>query len=147
MITKSFENKEILPEIEGLVRDGLEVVFVPKGSSMSPFIKGGVDRVLITKAESIAEGDIILALTEQGSHVLHRVEKVDGNMLILMGDGNLIGRERCRREDVIGKAVKIIKKDREIDCQSPSHLRKAAIWRSLLPIRRYLLAIYRRLYR
>jgi hypothetical protein len=147
MITKSFENKEILPEIEGLVRDGLEVVFVPKGSSMSPFIKGGVDRVLITKAESIAEGDIILALTEQGSHVLHRVEKVDGNMLILMGDGNLIGRERCRREDVIGKAVKIMKKDREIDCQSPSHLRKAAIWRSLLPIRRYLLAIYRRLYR
>lgn len=147
MITKSFENKEILPEIEGLVRDGLEVVFVPKGSSMSPFIKGGVDRVLITKAESIAEGDIVLALTEQGSHVLHRVEKVDGNMLILMGDGNLIGRERCRREDVIGKAVKIMKKDREIDCQSPSHLRKAAIWRSLLPIRRYLLAIYRRLYR
>ena len=147
MITKSFENKEILPEIEGLVRDGLEVVFVPKGSSMSPFIKGGVDRVLITKAESIAEGDIILALTEQGSHVLHRVEKVDGNMLILMGDGNLIGRERCRREDVIGKAVKIMKKDREIDCQSPSHLRKAATWRSLLPIRRYLLAIYRRLYR
>jgi hypothetical protein len=64
-----------------------------------------------------------------------------------MGDGNLIGRERCRREDVIGKAVKIMKKDREIDCQSPSHLRKAAIWRSLLPIRRYLLAIYRRLYR
>ena len=79
--------------------------------------------------------------------MLHRVEKVDGNMLILMGDGNLIGRERCRREDVIGKAVKIMKKDREIDCQSPSHLRKAAIWRSLLPIRRYLLAIYRRLYR
>lgn len=147
MITKSFENKEILPEIEGLVRDGLEVVFVPKGSSMSPFIKGGVDRVLITKAESIAEGDIVLALTKQGSHVLHRVEKVDGNMLILMGDGNLIGRERCRREDVIGKAVKIMKKDREIDCQSPLHLRKAAIWRSLLPIRRYLLAIYRRLYR
>lgn len=147
MITKSFENKEILSEIEGLVRDGLEVVFVPKGSSMSPFINGGVDRVLISRAESVAEGDIILALTEQGSHVLHRVEKVNGNMLILMGDGNLIGRERCRREDVIGKAVKIIKKDREIDCQSPSHLRKAAIWRSLLPIRRYLLAIYRRLYR
>lgn len=147
MITKSFENKEILPEIEGLVRDGLEVVFVPKGSSMSPFIEGGVDRVLISKAESVAEGDIVLALTEQGSHVLHRVEKVDGDILILMGDGNLIGRERCRREDVIGKAVRIMKKDREIDCQSPSHLRKAAIWRTFLPIRRYLLAIYRRLYR
>lgn len=145
MIKKSFSNNEIIPEIERLIKEGSEVVFVPKGYSMSPFIRGGVDSVLMAKAESIGKGDIILALTEQGSYVLHRVEKVEGDVLTLMGDGNLAGKERCRRKNVVGKAIKIIKKDREIDCQSASHLRRAELWRRLLPIRRYLLAIYRRL--
>ena len=144
MITKSFENKEILPEIEGLVRDGLEVVFVPKGSSMSPFIKGGVDRVLITKAESIAEGDIVLALTEQGSHVLHRVEKVDGNMLILMGDGNLIQVEEVVANDIKGILNIIYHPDGSSqNCLDESWLRYGKYWYRLRKFRRILIALLR----
>lgn len=147
MVTKNFPHEEIIPEMKRLVNEGSEVIFVPKGSSMLPFIRGGADRVIMVKAENVAKDDVILALTDQGNYVLHRVEQVDGDNITLMGDGNLYGRERCKRENVVAKAIKIINKNSEIDCRSETHLRKARLWRQLLPLRRYLLAIYRRLYR
>ncbi len=112
---------------------------------MLPFIHGGKDSVLLRKADELKIGDIALAEISEGRFVIHRVEKIEGETVILMGDGNLVGRERCRRKDVIAIAVKIIKSNREIDCQSQKHLRNAEIWKRLLPIRKYLLAIYRRL--
>ena len=145
MQTKTVPNAELIPAIGKLIEEGQEVIFKPKGMSMLPFIRGGRDSVLLRKADELKVGDIALAEISEGRYVLHRIEKIEGETIVLMGDGNLVGRERCRREDVMAIAVKIIKGSREIDCQSPGHLRNAEIWRRLLPVRRYLLAIYRRI--
>lgn len=145
MQTKTVPNAELIPAIGKLVEEGQEVIFKPKGMSMLPFIRGGRDSVLLRKADELKVGDIALAEISEGRYVLHRIEKIEGETIVLMGDGNLVGRERCRREDVMAIAVKIIKGSREIDCQSPGHLRNAEIWKRLLPVRRYLLAIYRRI--
>ena len=145
MQTKIVPNAELIPAIATFIEEGQEVVFKPKGVSMLPFIHGGKDSVLLRKADELKIGDIALAEISEGRYVIHRVEKIEGETVILMGDGNLVGRERCRRKDVIAIAEKIIKSNREIDCQSQKHLRNAEIWKRLLPIRKYLLAIYRRL--
>ena len=145
MQTKTVPNAELIPAIGKLVEEGQEVIFKPKGMSMLPFIRGGRDSVLLRKADELKVGDIALAEISEGRYVLHRIEKIEGETIVLMGDGNLVGRERCRREDVMAIAVKIIKGRREIDCQSQRHLRNAEIWKRLLPVRRYLLAIYRRI--
>lgn len=145
MQTKTVPNAELIPAIGKLIEEGQEVIFKPKGMSMLPFIRGGRDSVLLRKADELKVGDIALAEISEGRYVLHRIEKIEGETIVLMGDGNLVGRERCRREDVMAIAVKIIKDRREIDCQSQGHLRNAEIWRRLLPVRRYLLAIYRRI--
>lgn len=145
MKTRIIPNAELVSEIGRLIDEGEEVVFKPKGVSMLPFIRGGKDSVLLRKADELKTGDIALAKVSDGRYVLHRVEKIDGEEIVLMGDGNLVGRERCRRGDVMAIAVKIIKDKKEIDTRSPSHMRKAGIWKMLLPLRRYLLAIYRRI--
>ena len=145
MQTKTVPNAELIPAIGKLVEEGQEVIFKPKGMSMLPFIRGGRDSVLLRKADELKVGDIALAEISKERYVLHRIEKMEGETIVLMGDGNLVGRERCRREDVMAIAVKIIKDRREIDCQSPGHLRNAEIWKRLLPVRRYLLEIYRRI--
>ena len=145
MQTKTVPNAELIPAIGKLVEEGQEVIFKPKGMSMLPFIRGGRDSVLLRKADELKVGDIALAEISEGRYVLHRIEMIEGETIVLMGDGNLVGREKCRREDVMAIAVKIIKGSREIDCQSPGHLRNAEIWKRLLPVRRYLLAIYRRI--
>ena len=145
MQTKTVPNAELIPAIGKLIEEGQEVIFKPKGVSMLPFIRGGRDSVLLRKADGLKVGDIGLAEISEGRYVLHRIEKIEDEVIVLMGDGNLVGRERCRKEDVMAIAVKIIKENKEIDCQSPRHMRMAEIWKRLLPVRRYLLAIYRRI--
>ena len=145
MQTKTVPNAELIPAIGKLIEEGQEVIFKPKGVSMLPFIRGGRDSVLLRKADGLKVGDIALAEISEGRYVLHRIETIEDEMIVLMGDGNLVGRERCRKEDIMAIAVKIIKEHKEIDCQSPRHMRMAEIWKRLLPIRRYLLAIYRRI--
>ena len=94
---------------------------------------------------SIVPGDILLCEISPGHFVLHRLVRIDGERLTLMGDGNLRGVERCSRAHVIARAVRIIRPDgSSAVCCSPPELRKARLWRRLLPLRRILLAVWRR---
>lgn len=144
MSKKVITNEALVTEIERLIKEGSQVSFKPKGVSMHPFIRGGKDTVLLDKPGRVQKGDIALARVAPATYVLHRVTDTTENTVILMGDGNTVSMERCRQEDVIAIAVTIEKGGKTIDCRSKSHQLKAAIWRMLRPVRRYLLAIYRR---
>lgn len=137
-------NQTLVEEISRLVNDGTQVTFVPKGSSMLPFIRGERDSVVLIKDDNIRPLDIVLAKVGS-SYVIHRVLTIDNDRLTLMGDGNLCGTEHCGRNGILAKVVRIIKDSRQIDCTSRSHRRQALIWQKLLPVRRYLLGIYRRI--
>ena len=143
--TRTISNDVLVQEFSRLIKNGDNVVFQPKGNSMLPFIVGSKDSVLMTAPAELAEYDIVLAKTTDGRYVVHRIERIEDDMITLRGDGNLSLFERCRRDDVIAVVVKIIKAHKEIDCHSSGHLIKAKIWRMLSPFRRYLLAIYRRI--
>ncbi|MBR5836751.1 MAG: S24/S26 family peptidase [Bacteroidales bacterium] len=145
MSKKVISNEALITEIERLIKEGSQVSFTPKGVSMHPFIRGGKDTVLLDKPERIQKGDIALARVAPATYVLHRVTSTTEDSIILVGDGNTVSMERCRHEDVIAVVTTIIKDGKPIDCHSRSHLRNAAIWRMLKPVRRYLLAIYRRI--
>ena len=58
-----------------------------------------------------------------------------------MGDGNIAGTERCTVADVLGTVTEIIRPDGRR--RAPG---RARFWRALKPVRRYLLAIYKRLF-
>lgn len=139
-------NDMLLSEVGKLVDEGEKVVIMTKGISMLPFIHGGKDSVLLVKPSSVDVGDIVLARINDERYVLHRVISREGDRFVLMGDGNLRGVERCNRKDISAVAVKILKKNGKIvDCCSIRHRRRAAFWAKLLPVRRWLLAIYRRI--
>jgi hypothetical protein len=98
------------------------------------------------KDADVAPLDIVLAKVGR-TYVIHRIIKIDGDRITLMGDGNICGTEQCGRDEVIAKAVRIIKGKKQIDCTGRCHRAKASIWRWFLPVRRYLLAIYRRIFK
>lgn len=137
-------NDILVQEVSRLVAEGSEVTFVPKGNSMLPFIRGGVDSVVLVKADDVGVMDIVLARANS-TFVIHRIIAMDGDEVVLMGDGNIAGVERCSRKEVLAKVAAIVKDGRRRDCTGGTHGIKARIWRGLLPLRRYLLAIYRRL--
>ena len=131
------ENVVVHRDLDAL-KDGKVIALVPQGISMLPFIKGGVDQVYLLKKEKVAVGDIVL-VEYHGKHILHRVYAVDGEKITLMGDGNLEGTEQVAADEVMGTVVDIVHNGRHLKPK------KAWLWRHLLPMRRYLLKIHRKL--
>ena len=123
-------------DLESL-QEGKLVAIVPQGISMLPFIEGGVDQVFLLKKEKVEMGDIVL-VEYKGKHILHRVYAIDGEKVVLMGDGNLEGTEEVMVEEVMGTVVEIVHKGRR---RKPG---KAWLWRHSLPLRRYMLKLHRK---
>ena len=123
-------------DLESL-KEGKVVAIVPQGISMLPFIEGGVDLVFLLKKEKVAVGDVVL-VEYKGRRILHRVYVVDGEKVVLMGDGNLEGTEEVKEGEIMGTVVEIVHKGRR---HKPG---KAWFWRHSLPLRRYLLKLHRK---
>ena len=139
MEKKVLPNKVLLEEVAALVAQGKDVIFTPKGNSMLPFIRGDRDSVRLSACVEPEEGDIILA-RHDGRYILHRVIAVDEKTLLLMGDGNLQGTERVLRGDILGKVTAILRPNGRTVIPG-----KGRFWRSIKPLRRYILGIYRRI--
>ena len=92
-----------------LLKEGHTAVIMTKGNSMLPFIRGDRDSVELTAPGALAEGQIALAQLSPGRYVLHRIISLDGGKVRLKGDGNLVGEEMCRPEDVCAIATKIFR--------------------------------------
>lgn len=138
-------NEVLLNEASLLLAQGQLVQLRVKGNSMLPFIRGDRDLVVLQPVRQLKQGDIVLAQLPAGTYVLHRIVKIREKHILLMGDGNLMQREQCLPSDIKGKAIQVITHRKKISCTSLSFRFKGYIWVTLLPIRRYLLAIYRRL--
>lgn len=139
-------DREIIDEVLRLVDEGVSVTLPVGGRSMLPFIVGGRDSVILRKARRIAVGDVVLAWVEGRRYVLHRVIDIDGSRATLMGDGNIAGTERCPVGDIKALATHVVKGNGKTHSLYDRHSQfSVGIWRKLLPVRRYLLAIYKRL--
>jgi len=143
--TITLPNEILLPEVCKVLDEGQDAVLRVRGFSMNPFIDGDRDSVLLRKEESYRPGDVVLARLANGSFVLHRIQEIsEEGKVVLMGDGNLEGRESCDLQHVAGRAVEVIRPSgRKSSLVSPGALRRARLWRRLIPVRRYLLAFYR----
>jgi hypothetical protein len=131
-------NDVLLNEVAQLLGEGREVVITPKGRSMLPFIRGEVDQIKLRQPDGLRVGDIVLAYFEN-HYVLHRIVAINGEEVVLMGDGNLKGTEQGDRSEVVGKVVEIITPD--LRQHKPG---KAWLWRHTLFFRKYLLKVYRK---
>lgn len=116
------------------------------GNSMLPFLHDGRDKALLKRAESPRVGEPVLAEIEPKRYVLHRIVAIEGDAVTLLGDGNLTP-EHCHLQDIKASVIGFYRKGRrEIDLiEGRKWQRYSAVWMTLSPIRRYLLAIYRRI--
>lgn len=139
-------DREIIEEAIRLVREGVSVTLPVNGNSMLPFIIGGKESVILHSPGLIAVGDVVLAWVNSNRYVVHRIIRIDGERVTLMGDGNLLGTEHCTLNDIKAIVTHVVD-DKECAHFIYNRWRKlgAKVWFWLRPIRRYLLAIYKRL--
>ena len=136
-------NDAWLGEVSQMLREGKSYAIYVKGYSMRPFIEHTRDRVFLEKRDSYHVGDAVLAQTNPGHYVLHRIIEKQGDKLTLQGDGNLEQVEHCREQDVSGVVTQYIRPQRIIPADNPKLVRRIKLWRKLRPVRRYLLFIYK----
>ena len=128
-----------------LVQKGVTVTFPVTGQSMLPFIIGGKESVILHRPGLIDVGDVVLAWVDGCRYVVHRIIRIDGDRITLMGDGNLTT-EHCALDDIKARVTHVVDaKDRTHYLYNRWRMLGAKVWYWLRPIRRYLLAIYRRL--
>ena len=141
----SISDNEIIRNAITLVNEGMRVTFPVKGYSMLPFIIGSRESVDLIKPEQIQVGAVVLAWVEESRYVIHRIIRIDGNQVTMMGDGNIAGVEHCRLGDVAAKAINVVTPDgKHHPLYNPWRIKASRLWWRLLPVRRWILAIYRR---
>ena len=142
------KDNKIIQEAVKLVEEGICVTLPVDGRSMLPFIIGGEDSVLLEKPQKSEIGDVVLAWVEQCRFVVHRIIAINGDEVTLMGDGNIRGVEQYRLNDIKASVTYVVdKKGKRRNIKDRKHRCGSYIWRNLRPVRRYLLAIYKIIWR
>ena len=138
----------MMEEIPTLFSEGKTVTLTVKGNSMNPFIVHLRDRM--TKApwkdEDIRKGTVALVKDTRGSYVIHRIIKRDKDRVVLLGDGNIGFTETATLDNVIGIMHNIDRKGRIWTPQSTLWRLYSWFWMTLTPLRRYPLALWRKLF-
>ncbi len=132
---RTISNFSAFSQARDLLLGGESVKIRVRGQSMLPFFQSGSTILLRPiREEDFKVGNVVLAEAGKKKFVVHRIYRIDRNQVTLLGDGNLIGTETMPRNKVYGI----------VDC-SWLHLQLAALWRILRPLRRYPLAVLKRI--
>lgn len=142
-----FANEQIIPEVIRMLEDGHTVTLRLRGNSMRPFLEDNRDKALLAKPHTPKVGQAVLAEIAPQKYVLHRIVSLQAEHVVLRGDGNL-GTEHCQRCDIKGVVLGFYRKGRKHMDSTEGYKWKVYswLWGNLYPIRRYLLAAYRKLW-
>ena len=130
--------EELIREI--LASDG-EFRLYPRGTSMLPLIRQGLDSVALRQLNRPPQKyDILFYKRADGSYVLHRVKEVTPTGLTIWGDNQYRLEHGVTDDQIIGYAARIFRGETELDCQSLKYRMYLWLWhfkvvrRILLPI-------------
>ena len=143
----SVENSIFLPQVVQLIQEGHKATIIARGNSMRPFIEDSRDKLVFGKVDHLMVRDVILAEVEDGHFVCHRIEAIKDGIVTMRGDGNVEGIEVFPEANVRAKLLQVVRKGKTYTLTN-SRVWKcySAVWPKLLPMRRYLLALYRLLW-
>ncbi len=104
---------ELAPVIIERLRAGQSVRFSPKGISMLPMIRQGIDTVTLSPLpEKIKKYDIPLYKRDNGKYVLHRVIKT-GETYVCIGDNQFLYETGIRRDQLMAVVSAFTRGDKE----------------------------------
>lgn len=133
---KCFRLDDLMP----LIREGLErgqtVRFSPRGTSMLPMLRQGVDRVVLSPVRGkLKKYDLPLYQRRDGSYVLHRIVRV-GQTYTCMGDNQFEEEPGLGQEQMIAVVTAFSRGDREYRVNAPGYWLYCRIWHYSRPLRR-----------
>lgn len=104
-------------EVFGWLDECGELRLNVQGSSMTPFLRGGEDTVILTKPENIKKGDVVV-FERNGCYIMHRVIALKDGFIDTLGDNLLTPETHIPVENVVAVASGAIRKGKEISTGS-----------------------------
>ncbi len=141
------DNHLFFTEVSRKFREGCKsVTFTVYGVSMHPFLGSGRDKVVLVPPMPPQVGQVVLAEIAPATYALHRIIKIEGEKITMRGDGNyLSSTEEFTADKIVGTAEAFIRKGKHVSTNSRTWRWYSAVWEAAKPLRRLLLAFYRRI--
>lgn len=138
-------NEILIPQVAECVKKGFTVTLPLRGRSMRPYLEDGRDKALLSSVpKHLKVGDVILAEVAPKKYALHRITSIDGDIITMCGDGNIMP-EYVERQDVMAIALGFYRKGRE-SLESVEGVMYNIYWKwwvAMKPMRRWLLLAWR----
>ena len=130
---------------ETLARQGSCICF-PRGISMWPILRNGIDSVLLVPVTQVKKHDAVLFRRENGQGVLHRVRTVGKDGYGMCGDGQWQVEYPVPREKVVAVVAGYYRREKFLPARSLRCRLYVLFWCKLQPLwlRRRLLALFKR---
>ena len=95
-------NELFFAEVQAQIHQGKKVKIRVRGNSMLPFIRNNDEALLIPPTpDKIRKGTPVVAQTDELGIVLHRIHRIEGSRITLLGDGNVNQFEHTSPERII----------------------------------------------
>jgi hypothetical protein len=137
--------EELIPIFKEQLASGQTVRFSPKGISMMPMLRQGIDVVEISPLPAkLKKFDIPLYQRDDGKYVLHRVVAV-GETYTCIGDNQFHQEPGLRYDQMIAVVTAFRRGNREISVRNPGYRAYCLLWHYSRPIRFFMYRAKRRL--
>ena len=125
---KSVALDALMPMIRQDLAEGRSVRFGPKGTSMLPMLRQGIDSVTISPApEKLRKYDLPLYQRENGGYVLHRIVGV-GETYTCIGDNQFEKEYGVRRDQIIGLVTEFTRGQRTVSVKNCWYQLYCRVW-------------------
>lgn len=128
----SFEKEVRLEDVLPLIREQLDagkpVCICPKGTSMLPMLRQGIDSVVLSPLpKKLKKYDLPLYRRDNGAFVLHRVVKA-GETYTCVGDNQFHLEKGLRHDQMIAVVTGFYRAERYCPVAAPTHQLYCRFW-------------------
>ena len=136
-LEKEFRLEQLMPLIQEQLDAGKNVKFKPRGVSMLPMLRQGIDSVVLSPVpKKLKKYDLPLYRRKSGQFVLHRIVKV-GESYTCIGDNQFVYEPGLRHEQMIGLVTSFYRDQKEISVTAISYRLYCRVWHYSRPIRHF----------
>jgi len=134
---KQYRLEDLLPLIQEGLENGKTVRFSPRGISMLPMLRQGIDTVVLSPVpETLRKYDLPLYRRSSGQFVLHRIIKA-GETYTCMGDNQFVPEPGLCHGQMVALVTAFTRGQKRIPVTDPSYRLYCRFWHYSRPLRHF----------
>ena len=114
---------ELYPVIDEVISSGGEFRLYPRGTSMMPLLREGLDSIILVSPRNVSKNDIVLYKRESGQFVLHCVVKIKNGEYIMCGDNQFELELGIRQENLLAQVKCIYRENIRVELDNKDYLK------------------------